>query len=62
MGRDFLTILTAVLAANLFTLLFVWGAAKAAKIGADDGAPMAVALAIAGPALVAAGGAFLFGK
>lgn len=61
MEASFAAILTAVLAANLLTAMFLYGMVKAFRIGSGEPAPIHVALCIAVPALAVAGGALLFG-
>lgn len=58
---DFLQLVAAVLAANLLTLMFVYGMAKAFRIGPNDAPPLAVGLSLVIPLLAVAAGAWLFG-
>jgi len=60
MPSDFAVLVAAILSANLLTVMFLWGMAKACKIGADEGAPISVALAMLVPLVIAGCGAWLF--
>ena len=59
---DWLLLVSAVTTANILTVAFVWGMAKAFKITQDDATPFTVVVALLMPIAFAVGGALLFGQ
>lgn len=57
---SFFAIMAAVLAANILTIMFIYGLVRAFRIGAHETPTVEVALCIVVPALALAGGALLF--
>tara|TARA_R110000803_G_scaffold39641_1_gene85521 strand:+ start:5703 stop:5885 length:183 start_codon:yes stop_codon:yes gene_type:complete len=57
---DILSIVTAVLFANILTILFAWGCVRASRIYDDNEADIPTILALIIPLFVAAGGAYIY--